>query len=161
VWDSTFIASLLRDLTNRIYTFAAIVFVAELSGNYATPVSIFDLQVEGFTLGILQSGAFLVVAQALCSLFFSLWLMNQSERTKQIEDELKKVVDGERSPASPVYSRLRESVSRSEKGAVLIYNSFHIGLPILVGVAALFWSFPDLLVTFTRFSGASLTVCPQ
>lgn len=83
---SEYFASLFRDLTNRTYTFSAIVFVAELSGNHSTPVSIFDLEVEGLTLGIIQAGAFLAIAQAVFSLIFALFVMDKAGMEKAFQE---------------------------------------------------------------------------
>lgn len=161
MWNSNFFASLHRDLTNRIYIFAAIIFVAELSGDPSTPVSVFELQVEGFTLGILQAGAFCVVLQTMLSLIFSLWMMNQSEFAEQVDQEIKNIAKGQQMLSNPVYSRVREAVSRSEKGAVLVYNLFHIALPAIVGIGALMWSFPDLCGTLSDFPGAVWRLCEK
>ena len=155
---SEYFASLFRDLTNRTYTFSAIVFVAELSGNHSTPVSIFDLEVEGLTLGIIQAGAFLAIAQAVFSLIFALFVMDKAGMEMAFQ-EATSSQDGEGLFKNPVYARLRESVQRKAASAKLLYNIFHLLLPMCVGILAMLWSFPDLCKIVESFPGAEFRLC--
>ena len=146
---SEYFASLFRDLTNRTYTFSAIVFVAELSGNHSTPVSIFDLEVEGL---------FLAIAQAVFSLIFALFVMDKAGMEKAFQ-EATSSQDGEGLFKNPVYARLRESVQRKAASAKLLYNIFHLLLPMCVGILAMLWSFPDLCKIVESFPGAEFRLC--
>ena len=157
-FTTEYFASLFRDLTNRIYTFSAVVFVAELSGSHSTPVSIFDLEVEGLTLGIIQAGAFLALAQAIASLAIALFAMDKASMEKAFRDATSSD-ENETLFKNPVYARLRESIQRKATLAKLFYNIFHMLLPMSVGILAMLWSFPDLCKVIASFPGAEFRLC--